>query len=163
MEFLYLLIAVVLGSLGTIVYFNYAQEKKHAEILKQAPMSFAQMYAFTLERFSNPSITRSQPSNTLLWTQKNLLQALGEAGELVEQVRSISKQPEHLLPRFLVNLNDTVFDRNGCVELWVDVADDVSEVYYLGGEHLSLITDLLRHANSTFNKQLESMTKGIVK
>lgn len=162
MELVYLVIGAVLGAIATAVYFNHDQEKKQAEIVERAPMSFAQMYAYTLERFSNPSIPRLRQTHTLLRGQRDLLDVLGEAGGIVERVRMLSKQPEHLLPKFLVNLHDTEFDRNGCVELWVDVSDDVSEVYYLRGEHLPVVVNVLSNINATFNKQLVVMTKGIV-
>ncbi|QXO10030.1 hypothetical protein pEaSNUABM37_00069 [Erwinia phage pEa_SNUABM_37] len=160
MIIVYILIGAVLGSLGTVVYLNHQREARLSRDMETAPQAYADFYRQILEKFSNPSIPRLRQTSTLSHDQKDLLQVLNESSGIVADVRSMVRVPKHLLPNFLIDTENTEFDRNGCVELWVHISDDVSEVYYLSSTNLSILTDVLNRANMTFERQLMIIAKG---
>jgi hypothetical protein len=160
MEFLALVLGLVIGGVSVAIYYNHKREKEWAARSEFAPMSFAQIYAYTCDKFSQPGILRLRQTHTLTRAQKELLAVLGDSTDIVEAVREMSRFAKEGLPKFAIDFERTEFDRNGNVELWVDVSDDVSEVYYFPSERLSVITDVINTINLSLNKQLLIMTKG---
>lgn len=156
----YLLIGAVLGSLSTAIYFNHRQETEQGARVAGMPQAYTRMYTYALQRFSKSSIPRLRQTHTITSSQKRLLVMLSESSELVGMVRSMVKEPQHLLPNFLIDMDHTEFDRNGCIELWVHVSDDVSEVYYIPEKNVGLLASILGDMNSVFAKQISIITQG---
>lgn len=160
MIIVYILIGAVLGSLGTVVYLSRQREARLSRDMETTPQAYADFYRQILEKFSQPSIPRLRQTVTLSRDQKDLLDVLNESCGIVAGVREMVRIPKHLLPNFLIDTEHTEFDRNGCVELWVRISDDVSEVYYLSSTQITILTDVLNRANVLFERQLMIIAQG---
>jgi len=142
-----LCLGVVLGVLATLLYVQHRRSSLESLTLRRYN-DVVELYLRTLKRHGAESITHYKPTFHPTSGQKRLLEELHYAGELVSAVRG----------RFLVDLVNTVIDRNGCVELWVYTQDDVAEVFYLPADAVPVVTGTFADINQLFKHHL---TRGV--
>lgn len=145
MTLLGLAVGIVLGILGTLLVIQHRREQQAALSLRYYD-DVHRLYVRTLVRHSTEHLQRYKPTFHPTSGQKRLLEELHYAGELIGAVRG----------HFTVDLENTVLDRNGNLELWVYTQEGVSEVFYIPCHAVTIVAGMFTDINHLFKQHLSA-------
>lgn len=148
----------LLAVLAGVVSIPYHRDKRKRVRHIKTFQYFMEQYLTTLHTYSKTTVPRLRDTTTLSRSQKRLQEGLVLYDDQLYALYALVFGPTTDVVLYLRTAN-IIFDRNGSVELWMNLSETTEEILYYPEEHLKYLNVALDNLNQAIDAQIQLIDK----
>lgn len=142
---------------GVMCIPHHRAVKNHKERIRKFN-HFMETYLTTLHTYSKPTVARQKDTTTLSRSQKRLQEGLALYDDQLFELYTLTFGPTTYATLYL-RVANIIFDRNGSVELWMNLSETTEEILYYPSEHVEHLNVAVDNLNQAICLQIQLMNK----